>query len=140
MADEASAMYIHCRKVYDLMFERATRQKADGEIDIIVYEGMLTRLVTDDLGLPVPYYTALRRALLGMGCVRQLRRGGGPSPSQWELLVTPTLELWNAWAEGVSAESTAKGTESSTSDMSHISRRILRLETILGIADQPLID
>lgn len=61
-----------------------------------VWEGFFTKLITEDLGLSVPYYTAIRRELIRMECIRQLRRGGGSSPSQWELLREPTEELWHS--------------------------------------------
>jgi hypothetical protein len=57
---------------------------------IIVWEGMLTKFVTADMNLSVPYYTFMTRAMKKMGCIRQLRRGGGTSPSQWQLVREPT--------------------------------------------------
>jgi transcription termination factor NusB len=62
------------------------------EGEAVVYEGFLTRLITQQLNLSVPYYTKVRKALLRMGCIRQLRRGGGSSPSQWELSHEPDLD------------------------------------------------
>ncbi len=59
-----------------------------------MYEGMLTKLITVELNLSVPYYTSILRALKRMGCVRQIRRGGGTSASQWELICPPTEEAF----------------------------------------------
>jgi len=61
---------------------------------MIVYEGFLTTLITSKLNLSVPYYTSVRKALMRMGCIRQLRRGGGTAMSQWELIYEPTLEAF----------------------------------------------
>jgi hypothetical protein len=62
----------------------------------LVYEGFLTHLITQDLGLATPYYTSVMNRLKKMGCVRQLSRGGGPTPSQWELITEPTLDSFEA--------------------------------------------
>ena len=92
---EPSAMFQHCARVYGTMFSQASRVQADGTTTMVVYEGFLTKLVKDECNLPTPYYTAIRRKLLDMGCIRQLRRGGSSSPSQWELLREPTADLWD---------------------------------------------
>jgi hypothetical protein len=74
------------------------RMHEEGEEDtssmIMVYEGFFTQLVTSQLNLSVPYFTSVRKALINMGCIRQLKRGGGTSPSQWELIYEPTLEAF----------------------------------------------
>jgi hypothetical protein len=95
--DAPSALFEHCCAVYGMMFDRAaTYDPKDGSREMLVYEGKLTELVTgaapQGLYLSVPYYTKTTRALKQMGCIRQLRRGGGTSPSQWELVTEPTLE------------------------------------------------
>jgi hypothetical protein len=84
---------IHCETVYQAMREVAKEIRED-EVPILVYEGFLTRLV-QQVGLSVPYYSAIRGKLMAMGCIRQLRRGGGNSPSQWELVKPPTMALWD---------------------------------------------
>ena len=58
---------------------------------LLVYEGFLTHLFRD-LGLPTPYFTSVMERLRAMGCVRQLGRGGGTSPSRWELIQDPDYE------------------------------------------------
>src|SRR5947207_2735468 len=85
------ALFGHCVAVYAAMEKSARR--AGG---MVVYEGMLTRLMAGPpLMLSTPYYTKIRRELLRMGCIRQLKRGGGNSASQWELCTPPTEELYN---------------------------------------------
>jgi hypothetical protein len=84
------ALFDHCVKVYEAMLADATPD----ESQMIVYEGFLTQLITGKLNLSVPYYTSTRKALVNMGCIRQLRRGGSTTPSQWELIYEPTLEAF----------------------------------------------
>ena len=102
------ALYDHCVRTYNAMLSEARRVRVapeQGEVDgflgedpepeyIIIYEGFLTQLITQKLNLSVPYYTKVRKALLRMGCIRQLRRGGGSSPSQWELIYEPSLDAF----------------------------------------------
>jgi len=96
------ALFGHCCTVYRGMLERARPVRMDLEdIDpddhdeerIIVYEGFLTKLFAD-LSLSVPLYTSVMNALKDMGCVKQLRRGGSSTPSQWELRFEPNTEAF----------------------------------------------
>lgn len=64
------------------------------EQGVLVYEGFLTRLITSKLNLSVPYYTSIRNRLIEMGCIRQLKRGGGSAPSQYEMIYEPSLEAF----------------------------------------------
>lgn len=91
--DAPVALYGHCLTTYQTMLSEASGIVED-DSTIIVWEGMLTRLITSQLNLSVPYYTAVTKALKRMGCIRQLKRGGGTAPSQWELLKEPTEELF----------------------------------------------
>jgi hypothetical protein len=70
---------------------------ADGGSDrhALVYEGFLTKMFRE-LELPTPYYTHVMRRLVAMGCAQQLSRGGGGSPSRWELLADPDIEMFDA--------------------------------------------
>lgn len=92
------ALFEHCVNTYNAMMEEAhavTTDDLNGKIDeVIVYEGFLTQLITGKLNLSVPYYTSIRKALIEMGCIRQLRRGGSTTQSQWELIYEPTLEMF----------------------------------------------
>jgi hypothetical protein len=121
----------HCEVVYNAMLDRASSVK-EGNVELVVYEGALTNLVIKELEFPNPYYTSLTRALAGMGCVRQLRRGGGGHPSQWELLTKPTLELWQAWeASLVDKEAEQDPTQQQLADLN---RRLLAVEQAIGVA------
>jgi hypothetical protein len=94
------AVYEHAVNVYEVMFQRAQRRVVDENNVILVYEGRLTKLI-EELHLSTPYYTSVMKALKAMGCVRQLRRGGGSTASQWELLRTPSRELYLQNADAV---------------------------------------
>ena len=133
--DAPSALYLHSIKVYEEMYKNAKRVQADGHTTMVMYEGMFTKLVTETLGLPVPYYTKIRASLMAMGCIRPLRRGGGTSPSQWELITSPTPELW----ADLEVVTPPQGLDAQLLQMlSDLSRRTLRVERALGIQDMPL--
>lgn len=98
-ASDLPALYHHCAKVFQALKDNAkVHQEDDGEggvVNILVWEGFLTKMF-GDLDLSVPYYTKCTQALKNMGCIRQLRRGGGNSPSQWEIIQSPTPALFDA--------------------------------------------
>ncbi len=83
-------LFEHCSAVYETMKKTARGVQIEGTY-ALVYEGYLTRLFAD-LNLAMPYYTAVMRRLKAMDCVRQLSRGGGSSPSKWELLNEPDYD------------------------------------------------
>lgn len=90
-------LFYHAKAVYDEMLNQSTMQTyRDGgeEKEAVVYEGFLTKLITEDLHLSVPYYSSVLAALKKMGCAAQLRRGGSTSPSQWQLFTEPTEALF----------------------------------------------
>ncbi len=99
-SEEASlpVLYKHCKDTYDAMLRSSSKQEYRDDNnkmqEAVVYEGFLTKLVTEDLHLSVPYYTTVMGALKKMGCVRQVRRGGSTSPSQWQLYHEPTENLF----------------------------------------------
>jgi hypothetical protein len=62
-----------------------------------VWEGHMTKLVTIELELAIPYYTRVTQFLKGAECAAQLKRGGGSSASQWALYKEPTLDDYYAW-------------------------------------------
>lgn len=89
------AIYEHAQNAYAAMEERAsvTVLNDSGE-EGLVYEGFLTKLITTELNLSLPYYTKILNELKRMDCVRQLRRGGSTTQSRWVLLRKPTEELF----------------------------------------------
>lgn len=93
------ALFEHCCRAYEAMLAEARRIPVvtgsdDESAYNIVYEGFFTRLITGKLNLSTPYYSSIRDALMNMGCIRQLRRGGSTTPSQWELIREPSLEAF----------------------------------------------
>lgn len=136
-------LYLHCKKAYDVMFANSREVFPDATTDefnkaivpdsMIVWEGMLTRLITLDLSLSIPYYTSITRALKNMGCIRQLRRGGGNSPSQWELITEPTEEKFNS-VRPKKAPGKPDKFMMLQDQINNLSTRVLRLEDMLDRA------
>ena len=119
------ALYEHCSTVYDAMLERSRTDSVEGEGEVKVYEGFSTKLFRELL-LAVPYYTSVMDALQKMDCVRQIRRGGGSSPSVWIVLQPPTAELWDAMQAGTLPASTGTTTKRNRIDMLEQQMRDMR--------------
>lgn len=101
---EGDAVFRHCKAVYEAMLaeSRTVQAEEDDDVTMVVYEGNLTTLITDKhegLGLATPYYTKTTQALKGLNCIRQLRRGGGTSPSLWELVTEPDLNEYEKYVK-----------------------------------------
>ena len=76
---------------------RLQEEESDEEQTMVVWEGHLTKLITSQLNYSTPFYTSITQGLKRMGCIRQLRRGGGNSESQWEIICEPSEEaFWKA--------------------------------------------
>ncbi len=127
--DEAPpALYLHCVAAYDKMLQQA--KYVGNNNKILVYEGYLTQLIQGELSLSVPYYTSIRKKLLDMGCIRQLKRGGGTSPSQWELIFEPTLDNYtNATPSKVPKQTKESATNQ---QILTLNRRMDKLERTQG--------
>jgi hypothetical protein len=89
-------LFDHCETVYNAMLERAEVQELGAEVTpdlqgmrLPVYIGFTTYLL-ESLGLTISNYTPVMRRLTGMGCIKQLQRGGRGIPSEWVLLKKPT--------------------------------------------------
>jgi hypothetical protein len=87
-------LFEHCLSVFAKMKAEAKATQIEG-VHALVYEGYLTRLFSE-LQLATPYYTSVMQRLRKMGCVKQLSRGGGSSPSRWELIEEPTFDTFDA--------------------------------------------
>jgi hypothetical protein len=77
-----------CTKIYTAMKAASKHITRDGFTGD-VYQGRLTFLFSEE-GISVPYYTSIMNALKEMGCVQQIRRGGGTAQSEWALFYEPT--------------------------------------------------
>lgn len=123
--DSTPVMYDHCMATYEKMKSTVEIVEVEGT-RIAVWEGFLTRLIQSDLQLAVPYYSAIRGHLIRMGCIKQLRRGGGNSKSQWELIRPPSKELFDsAQATGNQRQ---RQKEAHTQQLSDLTRRVSQLE------------
>jgi len=121
------ALYYHCIEIYEAMSDVATEVKMDTGATSLVYEGFLTSLVTKQQNLSVPYYTDVTRALRRMGCIKQLRRGGGTAPSQWELFHPPNQQLFET-AKAPTRSKRASDVEGMQQQIRDLNERVLRLE------------
>lgn len=103
-----AALFDHCVNVYNAMLDEAkpetkTVRDEEGHDEVItsgyqIWEGHTTTLF-NRLELPAPYYTDIMRRLKDMGCVEQLRRGGGKALSKWRLIREPNEEDFKKAAE-----------------------------------------
>ena len=123
--DRSPMLFTHCKNAYTAMFASSNHIG-----DQQVYEGTLTNLITRELNLSIPYYTTITRALRGMGCIRQLARGGGTAPSQWELLKEPTEEEFEKFKEsgGIQKKGRVTPTDALKQQIKDMNDRLSRLE------------
>lgn len=124
-------MFDHCVKVYEKMLETATPQNYEEET-LMVYEGFLTRLIAD-LGMSTPYFSAIRAGLVRMGCMVQIRRGGGGTPSQWLLRHAPSKEQFSNAADMSRTRQKQSRLDVVEANQRLISQRLSKLETALGM-------
>lgn len=121
-------MYEHCARVWDAMCEIA-EQTDEG----IVYEGHTTKLF-QRLNLPGPYYTPVMKHLTNMGCVEQLRRGGGSTLSKWRILARPSEE---SFTSVVGTNATPTGRMAQLEQMVRdLNRRVSNVEAVLASGDE----
>ena len=92
--DAPVALYGHCETVYNRLLAEAKNVVQDDGHTIVMWEGMLTKLIIQKLYFSTPNYTNIIRALKRMGCIRQLKRGGSSGMSQWEIIKEPTHEAF----------------------------------------------
>jgi hypothetical protein len=132
--DVLPAMFEHCVRTY-----REMLSEAHGVGDVIVYEGYLTTLVTQKVNLSVPYYGRIRTLLIDMGCVRQLKRGGGTAPSQWELITEPTEEAFRRCYSAVQTTGVTR-LGKTNERVAALEREISQLKTQVADINQFLAD
>lgn len=90
--------------VWDFMKKTSTQTKEG-----LIYRGALsTELHTAGI-VPRTKYAHVVGKLRAMGCIRQMRRGGGPQPSLWLLMVTPTEDLYYSTAHKPDTRSGSRG-------------------------------
>jgi hypothetical protein len=102
-------------------------------VQSVVYEGFLTDLVKNKLNLSTPYYTKCRKALLEMGCIKQLRRGGSSTPSQWLLIREPLLTNFDPEAIVSPPPITLEQYQAQQQQINALNQRMHTIEQILGL-------
>ena len=78
------AIFRHTIRFYDTLDAKAVEE--DG---IRVFRGHPTTIVTEEMKLPIPYYSKMRQALITIGCIQQIKRGSAKSKSEWVLVRRP---------------------------------------------------
>lgn len=138
------ALFDHCTTVFDEMFkdavpEETTERNYDaGEAKdytetaatgYMIWTGHTTQLFAR-LGMATPYYTTVMQALKKMGCVEQVRRGGGNSMSKWRLVRKPEEEAFEA-AEKIK-KPTGGSLEAVKQQVRSLNERLTVLEDAFG--------
>lgn len=90
-AEAPPALFLHCQTVWGLM-ENESKVVDSGDGVVCIWEGSLTKLVIQQANLSLPLYSQVTKRLKSMNCVVQLRRGGGMTPSVWQLLKEPNYD------------------------------------------------
>jgi hypothetical protein len=129
MSSRPVALFDHCCSIFDLLMQESTQVEED-----FIYTGFTTKLFAK-ARLSTPYYTAVMRELIGMGCVEQLRRGGGGAPSQWKLLTRPTRALWDA-KEGRSKPIKSHNLDQVIQMLTALNERVAWLYQYLGVPNK----
>lgn len=130
--DTIPALYHHCVRMYRAMMDEAQLVDIEGT-QSVVYEGFLTALVKDKLNLSTPYFSKCRKALLEMGCIEQLRRGGSSTPSQWLLIREPLLANFDPEAIVTPPAITLEQYQAQQQQINALNHRIGTIEQILGL-------
>jgi hypothetical protein len=120
------ALFEHAVRVYKEMEKNSEVDSDFG--DNIVYEGHLTNLFKR-LRLSVPYYTSIKNQLVGMGCIEQVRRGGGNATSKWVLWKVPELEEWKNF--GPARARRGNATQMMAGQIKTLHERVTKLEDIV---------
>jgi hypothetical protein len=100
------ALYDHCIEIFEEMEKEAVPEESQGTeagatmdpdagTGYLIWTGHTTHLFSR-LGKATPYYTSVMEALKKMGCVEQLKRGGGNSMSKWRLVRKPEEDYFHA--------------------------------------------
>lgn len=119
------ALFEHAVRVYEEMKKNSEVDENYG--DNVVYEGHLTNLFKK-LRLSVPYYTSIKNQLVGMGCIEQVRRGGGNATSRWVLWKEPDLAEWKDFAPARARRGNA--TTMMQAQIKALSDRVAKLEEL----------
>jgi hypothetical protein len=117
--------------MYRAMMDESQIVDMEG-VQSVVYEGFLTDLVKNKLNLSTPYYTKCRKALIAMGCISQLRRGGSSTPSQWLLIKEPLLSKFDPESVVAAPAVTLEQYQAQQQMINALNHRISFIEQALG--------
>lgn len=119
-----STLFDHCVTVFQEMEAQA---RDEGPVGVI-YEGHLTKLF-QQLGFSTPHYTSVMTMLKHMGCVEQIRRGGGRAVSRWKMVRIPNEESFRSFEKQNTAP---KGkTAALEQQVRDLTRRVNALERLI---------
>lgn len=143
------ALYDHCNLIFDEMYKEAVPEETvvsriEGDeqtpgtevttaTGYMIWTGHTTHLFSR-LGMATPYYTTVMTALKKMGCVEQIKRGGGNSMSKWRLVRKPEEDYFHA-AEKLQkpVQGSQKALEQQVRDLN---KRVTTLEDVLHDMEQ----
>jgi hypothetical protein len=130
-------MWDHIKDIFTAMNERAQDEDLHQGDELVdpetqrVYTGHLTSLFAE-LQKPAPYYTDIMTALKAMGCVEQLRRGGGSAESKWVICYPPTEEGYLAYLNNRSGSKKPGKVEILEQQVRTLSTRVQDIEEYLA--------
>jgi hypothetical protein len=122
----AYAVLEHAVSIYDRMHQES-RQTEKGR----VWEGHLTRLC-DELNIARGYYSYVRQCLLDMGCIEQIKRGGGAGMSKWRLIKRPDEETYAGKEPGRPNKTSSSKVRTLEQQNTDLNRRVAYLEREMG--------
>lgn len=125
-------LFNHLVTVYRTLENEAVEETYAGQV-MKTWEGPLVTKISDILGFSTPYYSKVTVPLKSMGCIKQLRRGGGSSMSMWQLIKPPTLEDFAEYNHGKSKDKrkTSTKVDSFTARLDSFNLRLIALENLM---------
>lgn len=126
IVDESSrdtpALYAHIMKVWNAMYDESvivTEGRA--------WQGRLTTLF-NKVGVSSGVYSSVTHRMRSMGCISQIKRGGGGNPSTWLLHKPPTIGEFDATRHGGYLTAERKRLGEQAAQIQALVDRIARLE------------
>lgn len=126
------ALLEHSKEVWHAMYDESQPGEVDSDT-YQIYRGFLTKLFSK-VRLSTPYYSSVMQTLKKMDCVRQLRRGGGGSPSEWALIQEPTVALFMQTANNptpINPRKASGNTQQLLQMIKDLTARVIVLEDML---------
>ncbi len=131
------APYRHALDLYAILDRDAEISLVEGQ-PMRVWSGHMTKVVTDQLGLSLPYYTKILGLLKAAGCIQQLQRGAVTTLSRWILLHQPNVELFDATSENGATSPTRQRNNASEQRVKDLNTRVGELEDRVALLEARL--